>query len=205
MELHKMWNVGSSSVAVNQAKEIEDKPSTSISMKVHCVCCAAIPCWSIFTKNHSKQGHSNIHATLCLSEVRRSRVRVQIWADFKHSGQRMHNHHPAFCPGHQLWCQHKQSTCLWQKTKMVNTLRNMMVTQQRRWWLSVLGSGAVLLGQQSPPVLWRIILPSNVSIKLSNKNDPWAWRWKHCDPPWHMVCPTGGFRRQQLAANGLHF
>lgn len=163
MGLQNMWNVGSSSVIVNQAKETEDKPSTSISMKVHCVCCATIPCWSTFTKNHSKQGHTNIHATLCLSEVRRSRVRVQLWADFKHSGQRMHNHHPAFCPGHQLWCHYKQSTCLQQKTKMANMLWNMMVTQQHCWRLRLLGSGAVLLGQQSPPVLWRIILPSTAA------------------------------------------
>jgi len=205
MGLHNMWNAGSSSDRVNQAKESEDKPSTSISTKVHCVCCAAIPRSSTFTKNHSKQGHTNIHATLCLSEVRRSRVRVQLWADFKHSGQRMHNHHSAFCTGHQLWCHYKQSTCLQQKTKMVNMMRNMMVTQQRCWWLSVLGSGAVPFRQYSITGALKNHTAFNCSIKLSNKNDPWAWRWKHCYLPWHMVCPTGGFRRQQLAASGLHF
>ena len=135
-------------LAVVQSQETrlrkpEDKPSTSISTKVCCLCCATIPCWSTFTKNHSKQGHTNIHATLCLPEVSRSRVRVQLWTDFKHSWQRMHNHHPVFCPGHQLWCHYKQSTCLQQKTKMVNMLWNLMVTQQCYWRLRLLGSGDV--------------------------------------------------------------
>lgn len=50
----------------------------------------------------SQQGHSDVHAVLCLAEICCSWVCVHLHADFIDSGQRMHHYHLLFGYSHDV-------------------------------------------------------------------------------------------------------